>query len=67
MAEKTIKRYSMIEIAEGTILPERVLDVEECYLIRWPDVGLIIPWPKGTTMKEAADAWKRQLIDMELY
>lgn len=30
------------------------------FVLRWPEVGLEIPWPAGLTLGEAVDQWKRE-------
>ena len=28
-------------------------------VMHWPDLGLVIPWPKGMTAKQAVEEWKQ--------
>lgn len=32
-------------------------DANEVYLIHWEEIGIVIPWPEGHTVKEAMDVW----------
>ena len=61
-----INQYVAILIQEGVSpLLERPTNAKECYVLKWPDADVEIPWPEGMTVKEAIVAWGIALLEIE--
>ncbi len=52
--DRQLKRESTLIYIDTDV--ERA-DANEVYLIHWEEVGVVVPWPEGSTVKEAMDAW----------
>ena len=44
----------------GSEEPERPDHADEVYALRWDKAGIIVPWPKGISFRQALIYWAKQ-------